>query len=221
MDASHQLPSKLVPHLIDRFSSQEAYSLYPDVLPFFEALRNRRSIGTNDPFCRWKTIVVGVITNSDDRVPRILESLGLVVGSRTVEDVTGNSTEGSPVEDISSVVLSYDVGYEKPDRRIFEAAKELFVDIMGSETSNEGIGPLENFELVYIGDDLKKDVWGARNAGWNSILLDREGNHKERFRAGNDIAAATISEEDWGINLGPVQIINDLKALSSWKPMYE
>lgn len=32
-------------------------------------------------------------------------------------------------------------------------------------------------EMVHVGDDLEKDVLGAREAGWRSVLLDREGKY--------------------------------------------
>ena len=30
-------------------------------------------------------------------------------------------------------------------------------------------------EVLHIGDDLDKDYLGARNVGWNSVLVDRWG----------------------------------------------
>ncbi|RMJ22288.1 hypothetical protein PHISP_06842 [Aspergillus sp. HF37] len=71
-----EVPPHLVNTLLNRFASSDSYALYPDV----------------DEFLRWMTtvkvfeggefdkIVVGVVSNSDDRVPAILSSLGKRVG---------------------------------------------------------------------------------------------------------------------------------------------
>ncbi len=56
-------------------------------------------------------------------------------------------------------MLSYDVGFEKPDSRIFDATKQM---LWGQE------------RFLHIGDDLEKDYSAAKRAGWEGILLDRE-----------------------------------------------
>ena len=72
-------------------------------------------------------MAVGVITNSDPRVPDVLSSLGLRVspvrwGTKTEDPASVASRD----YEIDFSVMSYDVGHEKPDRRIFEAAEEMF-----------------------------------------------------------------------------------------------
>ena len=72
--------------------------------------------------------------------------------------------------DIDFTVMSYDVGYEKPDKRIFEAAEGLLATLpaaAGTETSS--------WDKLYVGDEYEKDVVGARNAGWSSVLLSESG----------------------------------------------
>ena len=59
------------------------------------------------------------------------------------------------------VVFSQDVQIEKPDRRIFEITAER----AGCELA----------QLLHVGDSLKNDVAGARNAGVRSVWLNREG----------------------------------------------
>lgn len=59
-----------------------------------------------------------------------------------------------------ATIFSDEVGWRKPDRRIFAAAAEkLRMDI-----SN----------IVHIGDDPERDVWGAKQAGMRAILLEYE-----------------------------------------------
>jgi putative hydrolase of the HAD superfamily len=56
-----------------------------------------------------------------------------------------------------AMVFSNEVGFRKPDRRIFSlAAKALSAEPKG---------------IVHIGDNLKSDVWGAKNAGFKAIYL--------------------------------------------------
>ena len=59
------------------------------------------------------------------------------------------------------VVFSQDVQIEKPDRRIFEITAQR----AGCELA----------EMLHVGDSLENDVAGARNAGVNSVWLNREG----------------------------------------------
>ena len=67
------LPSGFTQKLFQRFSSSDGYELQPHATELLHHLRNR-------PATRFDRVVVGVITNSDDRVPGILSSLGLRVG---------------------------------------------------------------------------------------------------------------------------------------------
>jgi FMN phosphatase YigB (HAD superfamily) len=69
------------------------------------------------------------------------------------------------------VVQSYDVGYEKPNRRIFDAAMALLSEKLVDEGKGESA---DDFEKLYLGDDLENDYLGAKAAGWNAVLIDRE-----------------------------------------------
>lgn len=142
-----------------RFSSSQGYELEPHVLDFFHQLQN---IKTSDPQKDF-SLTVGVITNSDDRVPSVLSSLGLGVGHRR----HGMSLKTQPPdlnhEDINFVTMSYDVGFEKPDSRIFDAAREL-----GSIGKDRILDPSE---CIHVGDNVKKDFEAAQEAGWKAILV--------------------------------------------------
>lgn len=106
--------------------------------------------------------IVGVITNSDDRVPSILSSFGLKVGLCR----HGNNAQ-APFEaedDINFVMLSYDVGFEKPRSEIFDATKQMV---------------LFQERFLHIGDDLQNDYYAAIRAGWEGLLLDREAKNSQ------------------------------------------
>jgi len=157
-----QIHSELAPRLIYRFSSEEGYRLYPDVVPLIRRLRGKP--GPNAP-----RVVIGIITNSDDRVPSVLSSLGLSVSPFRYGLQVPQEQQAGQQYDVDFTVLSYDVGHEKPDRRIFAAAEDMLMKnpmAVGTDTAD--------WDKVYIGDDVEKDVGGALNAGWKAILVDRE-----------------------------------------------
>ncbi|KAI9852794.1 MAG: hypothetical protein M1830_006769, partial [Pleopsidium flavum] len=201
---SQTLPSALVPALLRRFTTSEGYRLYPDVLPFFHFLRLQResqahskpsSISSQWP---WHQTIVGVITNSDDRVPSILESLGLTVSALRFGLPTLGSHSAPGDEDVDFVALSYDVGEEKPHHLVFDAAKELLRTRLELEPREVE----EEFGLLHVGDDMEKDVLGARNAGWGSVLLDRE----------------EVYANNTEVTNGSVKRIVDLIELRDWRP---
>lgn len=85
-------------------------------------------------------IPFGVISNWDPRLRPVLEGIGL----------SGR---------LSSIVLSCEVGREKPHREIYEAAQRA-----------AGV-PAE--QVALIGDEAEADGHGALRAGWRQCLIDR------------------------------------------------
>lgn len=197
-----KLPDGLVKTLLDRFAGREAYELYPDVDPFFERLRGVRhaaaaggtGTGSGGGLGVFDRVIVGVISNSDDRVPDILKSLGLTVGrtraDRDVEssllpgfeDRSSSSSSSAPsskgtgkeVKDIDLVITSYDAGFEKPHPAIFDTAKrqaQSLVNDSGSETDSSS---QHQWTCVHVGDHYEKDYKAAIQAGWDGVFLPRE-----------------------------------------------
>jgi putative hydrolase of the HAD superfamily len=118
--------------LFHRFGSPEAWEVYPEVRGALAALRE-------------KGLLLAVISNWDERLPRLLERLAL-----------------TPFFD--AVVISSEVGVEKPDRRIFaEALKRLGV---------------EPEAALHVGDSSLEDVEGAIAAGMEAVHLDRSRQRK-------------------------------------------
>lgn len=62
-----------------------------------------------------------------------------------------------------NIIVSGDVGYAKPDSRIFRCAEER----MG----------LDRAAAYYIGDSFGNDMEGAQNAGWKTVWMNRR-NHR-------------------------------------------
>ncbi|KAL8795445.1 MAG: hypothetical protein Q9195_002034 [Heterodermia aff. obscurata] len=157
------LPKDMVPELLQRFSSSDGYVLYPDVLPFFKAIRIHPERASHSA-----GLMLGILTNSDDRVISILESFGLQVNPWRYGMKKVGMAHANPkiCDDVDFVALSYDVGFEKPHRRIFDATREM-ADVL----------PFEVSHCIHVGDDLEKDYRGAEAAGWKGLLLDREKIH--------------------------------------------
>jgi putative hydrolase of the HAD superfamily len=115
--------------LYDRFARPDTWQVYPDAPPALARLRERG-------------IRLAVVSNWDERLPKLLAGLG-VAGL------------------VDAVVYSAEVGYEKPDPRIFLAALDR-------------LGHPDPEETAHVGDRLREDVEGAAALGMQAILLDRQ-----------------------------------------------
>lgn len=196
-----KLPDGMVDRLLDVFASQEGYSLYSDVMPLFEKLKEwkNRINGTHtamgDSEHNFTHLVVGVISNSDDRVPAVLKSLGLKIGDvRADSDPSrmdlpsfgeGGDKDSRPehsefeqcLNDIDMIITSYEAGEEKPHGLIFDVAKKKAQTILRSRTTSLNIAEFDSSNdwlCLHVGDDYSKDYRGAANAGWNAVLVLRE-----------------------------------------------
>ncbi|RGP60525.1 putative hydrolase protein [Fusarium sporotrichioides] len=162
------LPQDLAPKLLHRFASKDGYETEHDLIKTFKNLKSNTSR-------HYDQLVVGVITNSDDRIPSILSSLGLNVSPlRYGTDSEARKTKHDTY-DIDFHCMSYDVGVEKPDKRIFDAAEFMLAQIIsarGGRSLDESKSEVDDWQRVYVGDDYAKDVIGSTNAGWNPVLLD-------------------------------------------------
>ncbi|CDM32097.1 hypothetical protein DTO013E5_3678 [Penicillium roqueforti] len=186
-DPEEHISDRMVEALLDRFAGSEGYALFDDVLPFFRRMRKLKAAH------KWSfdRIIVGVISNSDDRVPAVLKSLGLTVGdmradqdrsSMDLPGFEGRSINNDAAEehvkdhadrnldlDIDMVITSYEAGQSKPHRLIFDVARRQALKV-----ARPWLTSRTKFSSVHVGDDLKKDAQAARDAGWESYLLLRD-----------------------------------------------
>ncbi|CAM0142248.1 unnamed protein product [Umbelopsis sp. WA50703] len=123
---------ELFENLWTRFTSADGYEVFGDVHSTLQELRSRK-------------ISLGVISNSDERVAQVIESLKLD-------------------SYFDFVLTSSMAGYEKPAKEVFDQALAL-----GSKKQD-----IKASQALHIGDDIKSDYFGARNAGWHSLLLRRD-----------------------------------------------
>ncbi len=64
------------------------------------------------------------------------------------------------LEYFDPVIVSGDYGYRKPDPRLFE----LIIDALGA--------PAEN--ILFVGNDMHRDIYGARQAGMQTLMFDSD-----------------------------------------------
>ncbi|KAL4920993.1 hypothetical protein BDW62DRAFT_175699 [Aspergillus aurantiobrunneus] len=187
-----EVPDVLVQDLLDRFASATGYELYDDVEPFFRALRARQE-GSQ----KRRKVIIGVVSNSDDRISSVLESLGVSVRdarageekTRQGQDLPGFEKErertahsknsSSPLQsleekDIDFILTSYQVGAEKPDPLVWDVALRTAQRLdTGVETGGDAGGD-GGWERIHVGDDYNKDYRGAVDAGWKAYHLPRD-----------------------------------------------
>jgi FMN phosphatase YigB (HAD superfamily) len=210
LEPGQEVPQALTDELLTRYATKEGYDVFDDVGPFFKMLRDKAAARPLDRDWPWNKTVVGIITNSDDRIPGILESFGLKVGPRRVGSADERSEQATLDDDVSFVVLSYDVGVEKPDRRMFDSAVGMLQETLAG--NQQGL-TADDFEKLYVGDELEKDCVGAEAAEWTAVLLDREGSDT---RASGGLTYVHV--EDKAGTQRKVLAANDLSALSGWQP---
>jgi putative hydrolase of the HAD superfamily len=63
------------------------------------------------------------------------------------------------------IIISGDYGYRKPDSRLFEAAGERMGVAAG--------------QTLYVGNDMHRDIYGAREAGMQTVMFDSDQGTKE------------------------------------------
>jgi hypothetical protein len=152
--------------------------------PLLKELKKRRANG------KLNQVVTGVITNSDPRVPGILTSFGLNVNEFRFGAAVDHATLATGRTQIDFTCMSYDVGFEKPDARIFNAAETMAKQIIKTRNTDSSLPPprdhstgnkleqadkdLSNWLKIYVGDDFNADLLGALGAGWNAVLLSKE-----------------------------------------------
>ncbi|PWY80146.1 haloacid dehalogenase-like hydrolase [Aspergillus eucalypticola CBS 122712] len=179
-DKSTKLPDELIQGLLDRFASSQGYALYNDAGELFQRLRQFKTTGQK--LGVFERIVVGVLSNSDDRVPAVLQSLGLSVGKGRAdqeieslklpgfEDPSSITTDeyGEKVDDIDLVITSYQAGEEKPSPVIFDVAERQARRLVGAGEEDG------DWVRVHVGDDYDKDYRAAVDAGWKGVYVLRD-----------------------------------------------
>jgi putative hydrolase of the HAD superfamily len=107
----------------------------------------------------------------DDVIPALddLKKLGLKIGliSNIEQNMTAVLDKLGLSAKLDSVVTSQDAGFTKPNPGIFQYALQKF-----------GVQPADT---VYVGDQYQVDVLGAKGAGMQAILIDRDNYYREKL----------------------------------------
>jgi putative hydrolase of the HAD superfamily len=105
-----------------------------------------------------------------------------------------------------AMIFSNEVGFRKPGRRIFTlAAQALSAEPKG---------------IVHVGDNLKSDVWGAKNAGFRAIYLS--GNvGRDRLAESDPKSLVTLSRNLGKLRLEEIQPDETIVSLSMVKQAIE
>ncbi|KAK8130598.1 hypothetical protein PG999_002978 [Apiospora kogelbergensis] len=214
-------PPDLIPKLMHRFASKDGYDAEPGLVSALRTLKHQNY------HRRYNEIVIGVITNSDDRVPGILSSFGLNV-SPLRYGVPMNEEDAAAAMakknyDIDFHCMSYDVGYEKPDRRIFDAAEHMLAQIIAARDGmepggTEALAMAQTWRKVYVGDEHIKDVLGASAAGWDPVLFEPGVTSDDAIPTLNFAVGQTLPQQFKEFPTSKVVSIQDLvQSLAGWK----
>lgn len=128
-----------------------------------------RTLGQNTALAepmlaKWNELVLIEATPFDDTFA-VLETLrqNYTTGILTNGFITlqrGKIEKYRLAEYVDFTVVSEEIGYHKPDKRVFEATLQL----AGHQISPE--------ETIYVGDNLMADILGAQEAGLTPILMN-------------------------------------------------
>jgi putative hydrolase of the HAD superfamily len=139
--------------LFHRFGTPEAWEVYPEVPEVLAALKAQG-------------LRLGVISNWDERLPVLLDGLGIGFFFDTL-------------------VVSSEVGVEKPHRQIFARA-----------LARLEVSPAA---ALHVGDSILEDVEGAIAAGMEAVWLDRSG-RRERSGGIGGIRDLSALPQRWTVS---------------------
>ncbi|PWN96945.1 HAD-like protein [Tilletiopsis washingtonensis] len=175
--SSSQVTGELAPRLLRRFASKEAYELFPETLEALQALRAL-------PPARAPDVVLA--SNGDARIVAALRQL-LAAHS------AAHLLELRPGLRLSPR-LTWDLRASKPERAFFRRVLAR----VGAASEEQAEGEGERWDemarqTLVVGDMQAEDYDGARAAGTQVLLLDRNGTQRDvesdvRIESLNEVA---------------------------------
>ncbi|PWY98446.1 HAD-like protein [Testicularia cyperi] len=167
--------------LVERFGTSKAYTLFDDVIPTLQSLSSSPDTNAANTHLR-----LGLATNSDSRILSVLKGFGL----DQFLDLTPSDNPGL------GPTLSYFEKVAKPDPRFFAAAigRNPPSSRAGSDETKT-TEPLRPENVLYVGDQLYEDFWGATDAGLQALWLHRPSN-SESNQPYQDATANHNNSED-------------------------
>ncbi|XP_051161967.1 rhythmically expressed gene 2 protein-like isoform X2 [Leptopilina boulardi] len=128
---SEEKLTKVATSLIERYRSKICWEPVAGTIELLEFLRKQNTL-------------LGIISNFDEGLESILDSLDIK-------------------QFFSFVLCSYKFGIEKPNPEIFNEALRIFKEIKKINIHPE--------EALHVGDNVDRDYRGAKNVKWNAFLI--------------------------------------------------
>lgn len=210
-----EIPDALPGGLYDHFATAAAYDLYSDVKPFFETLGNLKKRHNDDNSSVFVGLISNSDSRVKSILEHLGLRVGIDTLHPHAEATQSSITTLYHAEDdIDFVTTSCAAKVEKPHRGIFDHARAMMRGLEISKRGRSGFDHATREEsadhtlqarqsesreqalsvrsecstLIHIGDDYKKDYRGAKDAGWEAIYLNREG---EATDVGNAVHTLT------------------------------
>lgn len=150
VDAYRDLDQKVISELLPKLSESEVYRIS-------KLIRTRwPKLETEIPLALYADVQPTLARLKEDGF-----ALGLI--SNAPADTVKTVETLGLTKYLGTIVISGVVGYSKPNPEIFRIALR-----------EAGVGREES---VHVGDLYEADVVGARNAGMEGVLIDRDGSH--------------------------------------------
>ncbi|KAK7205824.1 hypothetical protein BZA70DRAFT_310305 [Myxozyma melibiosi] len=165
----------------ENFNSSKAYAVYPDIIPFLSTL-----LRNNSP------PKIGVISNSDSRSRTILRGLGILSPPPPLEQNQKGEDARYLIANDNDVILSAEIGFDKPDPRIFKAAESKLLPAaaaaaaaaaapsakqQAAQTDDDAIAVARGLAYWHIGDEYDKDIAPLLSTPdlrtWGGIFISR------------------------------------------------
>lgn len=146
--------NKVADSLISCYGTSKCWYKYPGTIDLLKFLRERN-------------VILGVISNFDQRLESILKDTEIH-------------------QYFTFVLTSYDFGMEKPNLPIFEEALRLVKYIEKHEILPQ--------EAIHIGDRIDNDYFGAKNAGWNALLIKHDNEVVDESKVSKEDIFTSLNE---------------------------
>lgn len=109
-----------------------------------------------------------------DKLTAMGYQLGMITNASDSWDVNNLIEKNGLRKFFSTIVISAEEGYRKPDRRIFEKAAERL--------------HIHFDEMVMVGDTLQADILGAKQCGMKTVWISRRAEYsRELLRSRSDL----------------------------------
>jgi putative hydrolase of the HAD superfamily len=136
---------RLVMNVVEPWANNlEAKAVFEDAYAAFASADNWRAPTGADDLLRdlkARGYKLALLSNADARCRGILEKMGLA-------------------QYLEHILLSCELGYEKPDLRLFRRVEE----VLGARPA----------EILHVGDSRRNDGEGPEAAGWRALVIGRD-----------------------------------------------